>query len=180
MRKWHYVAIVAVIIASVGGYWYYAQNAVEPGPAPFTKDSVSRLTKQLPNNAGNAEESDTIEPLIVDHGAIHVSLPQSYSAAPMERAMWNPATQQPPRPDGERGAAPRMPYADEVLIPGAAFDPISWILESKLPDLNLFGGVEESEPRDAPSPIWHPHAYQHCPYTGGCPAPSRFPLMPRD
>jgi hypothetical protein len=177
MRKSYFNAIAAAaVVVGVGAYWYSTRDAVDPDPAPSPGNGESRLTKQLPSHHGNTEESDAIEPLIVDHGTpLTVVTPVLYYG-PLSRVEWHGNDNQPPRPDAESGRAPRMPYADEVVIPGIAFDPITWILESKLPDLNLFGGVEESEPNDPPpaAPMWHPHAYPHCPYTGGCPAPARY------
>jgi hypothetical protein len=175
MRKSYFIAIAAAIVAG-GAYWYSTRDTVDPNPAPSPGNGSSQLTKQLPSHNGNTEESDAIEPLIVDHGTPPTVVTPVIFCGPLSRVESHGRENQPPRPDVESGRARRMPYADEVVIPGIAFDPIIWILESKLPDLNLFGGVEESEPNDLPpaAPIWHPHAYPHCPRVIECPMPARF------
>ena len=182
MRKWHYVAAATAIAVSVAGYWWFSSDSTGPNPDDSGRRGFSKLTKQVAPNAGNTEESETIEPLIVDHGSAPAIVPPVIFSGPIARTTWNPETNQPPRPDAKR----RMPYADEAPVVAPVFDPIVWILESSLPELKLFDPIrdadptEESEPREIAPPIWHPHAYPHCPYTGGCPAPSRFPLVPRD
>lgn len=184
MRKWM-CGIVAVALC-LGGYWYFSRPAHDPVGDERVVQS-SPLTKQLRQNQGNTEESEPsgpIEPLIVDRGETVVPpviftgplAHPHYHGDDMERGLWAPSTKIPPRPDATR----RMPYADEEQYLDLSFDPIRWILETGFPRLQLFDDLpDDSEESEAP-PAWHPHAYPHCPYTGGCPAPYPFRMMPRE
>jgi hypothetical protein len=196
MRTRICLAIATTLAACLGGYWYFSRPVQDPLRDERVVQS-SPLTKQLRQNQGTTEESEPsgpIEPLIVDRGETDV--PPVLFSGPLSnpkydegglytgsfgRGAWTTNTKLPPRPDATR----RMPYADEEQYLDLSFDPIRWILETGFPRLKLFDdlpddGTEESEPMDTAPPAWHPHAYPHCPYTGGCPAPYPYRMMPRD
>src|SRR5262245_25978372 len=156
MRKWLALAIPAAAILGIAGYWLLSSGSDETNERP----PRSVVTRQAQRDDGDAEASDVIEPLIVDRGtpdAPTVIFTTPFNHGPLPRVTWSPGMDQPVRPDATTGRVLRMPYADEDDILGLRFDPIQRILESKLPELNLFEESEERDPMVVPPPVMDPH-----------------------
>jgi hypothetical protein len=183
MRKWLFSGTMIFALGCVGGYFYFHRTATDPIlPDNMLKtDNNDRIAK----NDGDAELSETIEPLRVEGAgsATVASPPSAWAHESPARVVLEPGMKQPPRPDGEPDRVLRMPYADEEEILALPLDPIQRMLDVTLPRLNLadeLNDAEESEPRQVnPPPHMHPH-HQHCPYSGGCPAPYPYRGMPRN
>jgi hypothetical protein len=180
MRNWLWVAGLTVALGGVCGYWYFTTTpSVTLGPQGLNGD-VASITPG--KGDGDAETSEAFEPLIVDRGGSEgVQTPEpALDDGPMARVLLEPGMQQPPRPDAGSGRVPRMPYADEEEILDLSRSPLSRILESRLPFLNIFQELEKVTPDEefentevpvptvVPAPNYHQN---HCPRTGGCPAP---------
>jgi hypothetical protein len=192
MRKWLWIGTLSFTLGSVGGYWYFTANTTGMN-SNRESDDVNRVVLNDKKD-GDAEASEEIEPLIVDHGKFSVQDPAApVDEGPMPRVVLEPGMKQPPRPDAAPGRAPRMPYADEEGFLALTLDPIERILESTLPRLGIFeeidkaAAAEESENKGANPPAPRPEAdrpmnyHQHCPYyPGHCPAPYYYRPMPRN
>ncbi|MBI3821343.1 MAG: hypothetical protein HY289_01540 [Planctomycetes bacterium] len=101
MRKWHWISIVSVVLVGIGGYWCFTWK----GPTPIkTGEQV-----KAPDDQGEWEESDAIEPLKVNAGPGVAPMP-GVDDGPPPPVVLEPGMEQPPRPDGD---VSRMPYADE-------------------------------------------------------------------
>ncbi|MSQ94446.1 MAG: hypothetical protein EXR98_07810 [Gemmataceae bacterium] len=183
MRKWLYIGTMTFALGCVGCYFYFNRTATDPIlPDNMLKtDDRDRIAK----NDGNAELSETIEPLRVEGGGqtIALSPAPAWLGDPLPRIVLEPGMKQPPRPDGEPGRVLRMPYADEEEILALPLDPIQRMLDVTLPRLNLaddLNQAEESEPKQV-IPLLHMHPHlQHGPFSGGCPAPYPYRVMPRE
>ena len=188
MRKWLCVGMLAAVVSITGGYWFFFKNPSATDQRQGILDLVDRLTRQkgIDVDAEASETIEVIEPLVVDRGSAAPPARLSSDDGPMPRATWTGGMKQPPRPDVESGRVLRMPYADEAEFLAIPFDPIQRILESKLNWLEIFDALKETDPseepeaKDIPRPNWNPHAYPHCPYTGGCPAPYPYRMSPRN
>jgi len=178
MRRWLSLAILMSMVVVATGIWYSSRpwTGTNIGGKTLTRQTVRANVK----DDGDAEASEVIEPLVVDRGApvVAPSVP-IVDVGPILRAQMMPGMQQPPRPDGVPGYQLRMPYADEPEILGVPFDPIQRILESQLEWLNIFEHLNDPAEESAP-PVWNPHAYPHCPYSGVCPVTHPFRGLPRD
>ncbi len=166
MRKWLFIGTMALSLACIGGYLYFHGTATDPDLPEnlLNKDGPNRVAK----NDGDAEQSDTIEPLKVEgSGAVNTANPAPpWTDNPLPRVILEPGMTQPPRPDGEPGRALRMPYADEEGILALPLDPVQRMLKVVFPNLiDELRDAEESEPAQNISP---PH-HQHCPFHGGYP-----------
>ena len=180
MRKWLWLSMI--VVAGLGGSWYFGgwrqTGTTEPWRSEASEGRVVHQDndRRTPANDGDAETSDTIEPLVVE-GSVPAVAPSASNVTPPERAVLAPGMIQPPRPD----AMPRMPYADEDVILIFPLDPLMRILDgTALSGLKIFDGLkraepaEESEPKEvAPMPVTDPH-HGHCPYLNG-----GYPYYPR-
>jgi len=141
MRKEYWIALVVVVSAGVGGgYWYMTTKRIEPPQFPVAKLPPAKT----PDNDGHAEQSEVIEPIVVDAPTKSTQDPvkaQVMHVDMMSPVVSSPGTSQPPRPEARTGRAPRMPYADEKEIDGLDRDPISRILDPNLRPANLFEGL---------------------------------------
>jgi hypothetical protein len=159
MRKWLCFGIVTIAAGTIGGVWLCSK------PAPI-RPVVTRphVVPSGEKHDGEAETSDTIEPLVVDRGVgdVTVRLIPPAQEEMMPRVLFAPHMQQPPRPDA--GSAPRMPYADEPEILAMPLDPVARILEA--PNANLFDGLqlffEEVLPPTAQPPAGYHRAIPFC------------------
>ena len=191
MRKWLLIGAATTAFAIVGGVWYYTTR--EETNAGWRLTSRGDVVWDQPSvkHDGDSETSDTIEPLVVERSVPVVqSVEPPVDDAPMARVVLTLGMTQPPRPDSEPGKALRMPYADEEEIFGLLLNPIGPILEPDLTRLNVFDEIEKANPAEEsenkemepeplpPLPDYH-HHYQHCPYSGGCPAPYPYRTKPR-
>jgi len=135
MRKWLCLGIVTLAAGCIGGYWLCSK------PASINPVAVRpQLSKGGERHDGDAETSDTIEPLIVESGGGPVlfrPIPLA-SEEMMPRVLFAPGMQQPPRPDAEANKTPRMPYADEEAILAMPLDPIARILDGAADGFHLF------------------------------------------
>ena len=173
MNRWLWVGVATFVVGCVGGYAFHFMTDTVAVRIPLPPASFGR------SQDGDAETSDSLEPLVVEGalvgGSLHRRMP-SDETVPMPRVTMTVGTWLPPRFDCEPGTAPRMPYADEDEDwLGLTLDPVLRILEAALPRLNLFDPSEETEnrpvkpetPEPEPMPDYH-HQYPHCPYQG-CP-----------
>jgi hypothetical protein len=191
MRKWPWIAALAVAFGSVGGYWYFTRTTPESGAIEGIE--VARHVPRADETRAAEESEDGIEPIVVDRGrSAAAEAPAATDEGPLPRVVTVPDGKQPPRPEAGLVRVPRMPYADE---PDSEWtrDPVERLLDPKLARPNLFAEIEkalpaeESEPKEVPAnatpmadPMQHPaHDYHQnqCPYHG-CPYPYR--PIPRD
>ncbi len=109
MRKRLGIAAVALVLVGVGYWWQSFDTHPDLDPSRI-------LANSLPNNDGDAESCDAIEPLVVDRaarGLAALPAPRAVEMEALPRVVQAPGMTQPPRPDADSGAARRMPYADE-------------------------------------------------------------------
>src|SRR5260221_103976 len=66
MRKWLWFAIPVIAVGIGTAYWYFGSNSTVV-PTPIDDGKQTAIKPQAP---GDAEESDVIEPLIVDRGKV--------------------------------------------------------------------------------------------------------------
>jgi hypothetical protein len=198
MRRW--LAFGAVAIALAGGsVWYFgswSRTTNDSWVADLVEGRVVNGQNEVRDrkNDGDAEVADAIEPLVVENSVPAPALPASLPELEAPPVYLTSGMKQAPRPDAEPGAAPRMPYLDEVVILPWPLEPWARILEELvLSKLGLFehqkdaNPVEEAENKEVTPPVEPPlplqvpdyhHQYPSCPYTGGhCPAP--YPYYPR-
>ena len=164
MRKWLCLGIVTVAASCLGGYWLCSK------PAPNGRMTIRPHSMKSEKHDGDAETSDTIEPLVVDQGGGSVTfrpIPLANDEM-MPRVAFSPGMSQPPRPDARHGHTPRMPYADEETILAVPLDPVTRILESSQPLFKLFEGIEfepaEPEPEAQHPPCDYHRMQPHCPF----------------
>ena len=117
MRKWHWIGTLAIAIGCYAGYRHFTTPAPEIDQEVRTVTQTD-TTRQIPaaKHDGDAEPSDTIEPLVVDRGSQADFTVRGDFGAQLEivpRVMLTPGMKQPPRPDVVSGANRRMPFADE-------------------------------------------------------------------
>jgi hypothetical protein len=161
MRKWLYFGIATVAASSLGGYWLCSK----PAPiGPMAKRVVSSIHRGETHD-GDAETSDTIEPLIVDHGGnqlIFQPIPLA-QVEMMPRVLFAPGMQQPPRPDAEFAETPRMPYADEDELLELPAKPAA-----ARPAVNALEDIEKEPDASEPAAEHPPRDYHrmqpHCPF----------------
>jgi hypothetical protein len=150
MRKWLCLGIVPVAASCVGGYWLCSKpTAVRPLAIRSQPSPIGE------KHDGDAETSDTIEPLVVDQGGRSVTFRPIPLATDemLPRVLFSPGMSQPPRPDASPGNTLRMPYADEEAILALPIDLDSVEFE-----------LEESEPKVRHPPVDYHRMEPHCPY----------------
>ena len=187
MRKWLWMGTAAVVLGSVGTYWcYLASPSDDPGTPGLDRRTTPQRQTAASKHDGNAESSDTIEPLVVEGSSAVIRMPEASEEPAMTRVVLTAGMCQPPRPDAESGKLVRMPYADEDQDWfGVSIHPLLRVIESRLPRVTLFdkpgepNAAEESEPPGAADPMPEPtpapmmdyhQQYPHCPYHGHYPS----------
>jgi hypothetical protein len=194
MRKWLGIGMLSVAVVGVGAYWLFTKTS---GWTTRREPTVDVRVTQNGANQGNTEESEVIEPLIVQRQNTPApDEPEELvlrTDLPVPRVVLEPGGPQPPRPDAEPSSVVRMPYADEEPVLGGWFF-LDWsAIKAKLSNLNIFKPIEKADPAEEsenketnpppeppqadPVPDYH-QQYPHCPYHGPCPTPYRS--MPRD
>lgn len=172
MRKWLLVGVAMLTLGSATMYWHFNRPTWEVIDSP----PVTPPVRSNGNNDGNAEQSDVIEPLIVDDrpGAYTANITIQPEVA--SRAILATGISQPPRPDAENGAELRMPYAEEDEGLAEVPDPILQIVNAVRAAFNLMDDpqTQELDPNQPPMADPHHNHPPHCPYMGGCPFPNRF------
>ncbi len=106
MRRWHWLAGFAVVVAVVTGCWVLMDRFAG-------RIELQPRAAVAPQDDGNAEASDVIEPLVVDGGMPAIIETREPPIGPPTRVVFEPGMQQPPRPDANPDRQVLMPYADE-------------------------------------------------------------------
>lgn len=143
MRQWLFIGTLTVACGCIGGYLYFSPRPTTVRSMHGPKKGDEKNLSQHAKNDGGAEQSEVIEPLIVDRGFPAATVEPPREEAPTPRVTLTPGMVQPPRPDAEPGRVRRMPFADEEEILAFPLDPVIRILQSPLPPLNLFDDAPE-------------------------------------
>ena len=130
MRKWLCLGIVTVATSVIGGYWLSSK----PTPVPVAVRPQPVVLGE--KHDGDAETSDTIEPLVVDQGGGRVlfrAIPLATEEM-MPRAVFTTGMVQPPRPDAELSKRRGCLMRTRKRFLRCLWIPITRILESARPN----------------------------------------------